>query len=64
MRKPSPKYSRGRAVINDAVYKIMSAVCIVLMLPLVIPAFVLVLILVAVKMIWQNNAENDPDFFV
>lgn len=50
-------------MINDAVYKIMSAVCIILMLPLVIPAFVLVLILVAVKMIWQNNSENDPEFW-
>lgn len=51
-------------MINDAVYKIMSAVCIILMLPLVIPAFVLVLTLVAVKMIFEKKTENDPDFFV
>lgn len=48
---------------NEMVYKTLSAVCIILMLPLIVTAFVLVLILTAVKMIWQNNSENDPEFW-
>ena len=49
---------------NELVYKTLSGVCIILMLPLIVTAFVLVLILTAVKMIFEKKTPDDPDFFV
>lgn len=49
---------------NDVVYKTLSAVCIILMLPIIATAFVLVLVLTAVKMIFEKKTPDDPDFFV
>ena len=48
---------------NELVYKTLSAVCIILMLPLIVTAFVLVLILTAVKMIFEKKCQDDPDFW-